>query len=110
MTDKKQTILTPSKPVHTIRCQDIVAFVHRRQSLNGFTYFDYTLARNWSSMSTNKLSSGCTFFPANEEALVETIHQVTAWIRANLQSPGTNTSTAGTKDNGQGANPSDHDI
>lgn len=68
-------------PEHVIKCGQVAAHIHRRQSNTGFSYLDFSLNRSWTSQATGKAQSGSSFFDYNEADLVEAVRQVCRWIR-----------------------------
>jgi hypothetical protein len=80
MSDKKQNA-NKQKPVHTIRCGEVVVWIYRRQSNGGYVYHDFVLGRCWRSVSTGKEAQGATFFEKNEEDLVRAIREASIWLR-----------------------------
>ena len=83
MTNKKTTT-TKQKPVHTIRHGDVIASIHLRQSNCGFPYYDYQIARTWSSRGSGKETQGSTFFAKNGQDLVELVREASDWIQRKI--------------------------
>ena len=86
MTDKKPTA-NRQKPVHTIRCGEVVVCIYRRQSNGGYVYHDFVLGRCWRGVSTGKEAHGGTFFEKNEEDLVRAIREASTWLRERSRPP-----------------------
>jgi hypothetical protein len=84
MSDKqepKKKKPTPAEtPVHTIRTGAITASIWRRQSPSGFVYFDYSLARNFQSLSSGSAGSSRNFFAQNRQEIIEAVEQASRWI------------------------------
>ena len=84
MATKKQTTAKQTL-VHTIRVGEIVADIHRRQSNAGFSYYDYTLSRQF-AMATGRQATGTSFFDRSEHDILEAVRAASAWIRERVQS------------------------
>ena len=67
-------------PVHVVRRGALAASIWKRQSPSGFAYYDFSLARSWKSMSSEKMGYSKNFFETNQVELVEVIQQASAWI------------------------------
>lgn len=84
MTDKqdvkKKRLNAKESPVHTIQVGSVTALVWRRQSPSGFSYLDYSLIREYSSLSTGSFCYSKNFFASNNNDLVEVIQLASRWI------------------------------
>lgn len=83
MTTKKQTGVKQTL-VHTIRVGEISADIRKRQSNAGFSYFDYSLQRNF-AMATGRQATGTSFFDRSEHDVIEAVRAASAWIRERVQ-------------------------
>ena len=79
MPDKKK--LEAEKPLHTIRCGQIVATIEERQSNAGFSYFQYEIGRKWLVKSSQTEESGAGLFAHQEAEVLETVQAACAYIR-----------------------------
>ena len=84
MNEKKKSN-TKNKPEHVVRQGEATAVINLRQSNAGYAYYDFSLSRCWSSLSTAKEAHGVSFFDKHEEDLIKVIREASAWIRAKLQ-------------------------
>ncbi len=82
---KKAAVPESSDPVKVIRKGAIAASIWRRQSPNGFAYFDFTLSRSWKSMSSEKTGYSRNFFGNNVPELQDVINDAASWITANSE-------------------------
>lgn len=89
---KKVTPEGELKPAHVVRYGAIAASIWRRQSPNGFPFFDFSLSRSYRSMSTGKEGYSTNFFDRNRDDLEKAISGATAWIAS--QAEGTAPSNA----------------
>jgi hypothetical protein len=91
VSERKQST-NKTKPEHTIRCGQVTASIHYRQSNTGFNYYDFTLSRCWKSMRNSKEVFGASLFEQNEDDAIKCIRQACEWIRGrtNDDSDGTN--------------------
>lgn len=78
-TKKRETKKSP-KPVHVVRRGAIAASIWARQSQNGFSYFEYTLARSYKSQTSGKEGYSSNFFDRNQNQLIEVVTEASAWI------------------------------
>ena len=75
-----------SDPVKVIRKGAIAASIWRRQSPNGFAYYDFTLSRSWKAMSSEKTGYSKNFFGNNVPELQDVINEASGWITSNTES------------------------
>lgn len=85
-TRKKSPAGDSNDPIKVIRKGAIAASIWRRQSPNGFAYYDFTLSRSWKSMSSEKTGYSRNFFENNVSELQEVINEASTWINSNLES------------------------
>jgi hypothetical protein len=90
----KKPLPTKQAPVHTIRCGEVVADIHLRQSNSGFSYLDFRLERSYTT-STAKQSRGATFFAKNAQDLSQAAAEAAAWIRTREQTDAQTNGQAG---------------
>ena len=69
-----------AEPLETIREGSVAASIWQRQSLSGYAYYDFSLSRNWKSMSTDKTGSSKNFFSKNQDELKRVIEKACKWI------------------------------
>jgi len=77
---KKSKNAPTETPVHTIRTGAITASIWRRQSPSGFVYFDYSLTRNFQSLSSGSAASSRNFFAQNCQEVIQAVEQASRWI------------------------------
>ncbi len=82
---KKGTASENSDPVKVIRKGAIAASIWRRQSPNGFAYYDFTLSRSWKAMSSDKKGYSRNFFGNNVPELQDVINEASSWIASNSE-------------------------
>jgi hypothetical protein len=84
MNDKKKANVKQT-PEHIIRCGEVTAEIHLRQSNAGYPYRDFVLTRTWNSMSTGHEARGSSFFDRNEQDIIQAVRETVTWIRQHLQ-------------------------
>ncbi|TWU49437.1 hypothetical protein [Rubripirellula reticaptiva] len=80
METKKKESKKTQKPVHTVRRGAIAASIWKRQSMNGYCYFEYSLSRSYKSQSSGKEGYSSNFFDRNAAQVIEVIKEASAWI------------------------------
>ena len=75
------------KPVHVVRCGEVTAAIHQRQSNAGFTYCDFALSRSWRSMASGKETHGSAFFANHEQDLIRAVQEAATWLRQQGYAP-----------------------
>jgi hypothetical protein len=85
--NKRKKAVTPDEPVHTVRAGSVEASIWRRQSPSGYSYFDYSLARSFRSLSSGNVGYSKNFFAGNQDDLATVIGQATRWIAEYEQQP-----------------------
>ena len=77
---KKKKPAAAETPVHTITAGTVAASIWRRQSPSGYSYYDFSLARSWQSLSSGSTAHSRNFFAVNQAELVKVIEQASQWI------------------------------
>ena len=77
MAEKKRP---KTKPTHTIRSGNVVGNIKIHQTNTGFQYLGVELVREFKSMSTGKEQTGTSFFPSDEQDLVNVVRDAMTYI------------------------------
>ena len=83
MTNKQQTN-SKQVPIKVLVFGEITASVFEKQSLTGYRFYDYELARVWKSMSTKREAHGNSFFERNLDDIVAAARAASACIHTML--------------------------
>ena len=69
------------KPLHTIRCGQIVATIEERQTNAGFSYLQYSIGRRWQVKSSRSEKQGSGLFAHQENEVIEAVKAACAYIK-----------------------------